>query len=41
MLSTVWLEDGIDVPGSPTRIVGKRHRGATEYVQVGHDTTPS
>jgi hypothetical protein len=34
------LEEGIDVPGSPARVVRKGHRGATEHIEVCHHATP-
>jgi len=36
----VRLEEGIDVPGGPARVVCEGHRGAAEHVEVCHYAAP-
>ena len=36
----VRFEEGIDVPGSPARVVCEGHRSAAEYVDVCHHAAP-
>ena len=34
------FEEGIDVPGSPARVVCEGHRSTAEYVDVCHHAAP-
>lgn len=37
----VRLEQGINIAGSTARVIGQGHRGAAEYIDVGHHTALS
>lgn len=35
----VWLEQRVNVPGGPPRVVGEGHRSTAKYVKIGHDAS--